>query len=53
MPVADAPVLTNETDRDAGPPIRCPYRELRPAMLMMRSAENRPFAELAKPLDRL
>src|SRR5580704_2793527 len=30
----------------------CAYRELNPAILMMKSAENRPGSELAEPLDR-
>ena len=30
----------------------CPCRELRPTILMMKSAEDRPSNELAKPLDR-
>ena len=32
--------------------VRCPYRNLYPAVLMMKSAEDRPRGELAKPLDR-
>ena len=31
--------------------IGCPCRELYPAILMMKSAENRPCDELAEPLD--
>ena len=31
---------------------RCPYRKLHPAILMMKSAEDRPSSELAEPLDR-
>jgi hypothetical protein len=30
----------------------CPYRELYPAILMMKSAEDRLSSELAEPLDR-
>jgi hypothetical protein len=30
----------------------CPYRELHPAVLMMKPAEKRPHGDLTEPLDR-
>ena len=34
------------------PGVRRPYRELHPAIFMMKPSENRPSGQLPEPLDR-